>query len=1042
MRQYILFTAALMALIGSTVAVWATTTERDYELRGYVDPTLNSNLPMRIPLLGVNAELSQYTTDELSQHLTWMEQAHIHWVRQIFPWNEIEPNNNQFQWESWDTIVNTIDQHPNLRLVAVLMNSPQWSRNSKILTAPPNDPTIFADFARAFAERYKQQIDYYQIWDEPNLDDAWGNTEPRAADYLALLQAGYKAIHSADEGAIVITAALAPTTEYGPDNIADVLYLHDLYKLGARDFMDAVAAKPYGFDKPALDRTVDIDVLNFSRIVALREEMIRNDDGTKALWASHWGWNSLPDNWSGRDSIWGEVTEENRIQYTLTALDRAEREWPWLGGMILQHWQPADPTDDPQWGFALIDQQGEPTTLWNALANRPQPTTAQNGLFPPNNPFARYSGVWTFSDFGADIGWLKDSQLDFEFNGQDIALLLRRDNYIGYLYPTIDGKPANATAHDADGNAYVILTSGSLEPEKDLNLIGHNLGMGLHRLHVVADRGWDRWALAGYAVSSGNLAEPYNRQINISWFVVAAATASVVITGWKIPWKRAFAPASKLWQSLSDTGQFAISALTSVALMLGMLLTWGDSTPNLLRREHVQIILAIITAGIVYLQPQLIVTIVTIILLLIILYNRPVFGLYLTIFYAPFFLFPVELYRFAFPMAELTILITTSAWALRMLAAWGRIRQNAISNFTPPSIKSHLQSLHPLDYGVICWFALGFISLLWTAKPPQAITELRVFIIEPTLFYLILRTTLTDKRETIRLVDFMLLAGVVVAIIGLGLFLQGEGVITAEEGAGRLASVYGSPNNVGLFLGRCIPFALAYTITKTDPIRRIAAPIALSIMGIAALLTQSAGTIFVGIPAAIIAVFLARWGKHAWFAVVTLMSLATAILLFASRSARFARLFDFTSGTNFYRLRVWESAINIIHDYPITGIGLDQFLYMFRGRYILPDAWQEPNLSHPHNFILDFWVRLGIFGVIVFFAIQVAFWKTIKHLYAYYRAHNPLYFAMIAGVIGSMVNLLAHGLVDNSVFVQDLTYVFVLLLGVTAQLSNKGAIDD
>jgi hypothetical protein len=44
--------------------------------------------------------------------------------------------------------------------------------------------------------------------------------------------------------------------------------------------------------------------------------------------------------------------------------------------------------------------------------------------------------------------------------------------------------------------------------------------------------------------------------------------------------------------------------------------------------------------------------------------------------------------------------------------------------------------------------------------------------------------------------------------------------------------------------------------------------------------------------------------------------------------------------------------------------------------------------------------------------------------------------------MGSMVNVLAHGLVDNSVFVQDLAYIFVLLLGLAIQLSNTSAIDE
>src|SRR5262249_43407861 len=158
--------------------------------------------------------------------------------------------------------VSAVDKHPNLRLVAVLFESPAWARTPEAATdtpqTPPRDPADFAAFASAFASRYGQSIDHYQVWDEPNLTAAWGYLEPRPASYLALLQAAYTAIHSADDGAEVIAAALAPTIETGPKNISDTLFLHDLYTLGAKDYMDAVAGKPYGFDLPPLDRTVDM----------------------------------------------------------------------------------------------------------------------------------------------------------------------------------------------------------------------------------------------------------------------------------------------------------------------------------------------------------------------------------------------------------------------------------------------------------------------------------------------------------------------------------------------------------------------------------------------------------------------------------------------------------------------------------------------------------------------------------------------------------------------------------------------------------------
>jgi O-antigen ligase len=209
----------------------------------------------------------------------------------------------------------------------------------------------------------------------------------------------------------------------------------------------------------------------------------------------------------------------------------------------------------------------------------------------------------------------------------------------------------------------------------------------------------------------------------------------------------------------------------------------------------------------------------------------------------------------------------------------------------------------------------------------------------------------------------------------------------------------------------------------------------------AVLLSQSAGALLIGVPVAAAAVLLLALGRRGLIAVAGLVVVGGAGLAVALRSARFARILDFSEGTNFFRLRVWQSAVEMILDHPITGIGLDQFLYFYRGRYMLPDAWQEPNLSHPHNFLLDFWLRLGILGLLVFVWVQAAFWRQAVRLYKAVRIENglaggSLTFALVVGMIGSMVNLLAHGLVDNSVFVNDLAYVFMFLLALNANLST------
>ena len=79
----------------------------------------------------------------------------------------------------------------------------------------------------------------------------------------------------------------------------------------------------------------------------------------------------------------------------------------------------------------------------------------------------------------------------------------------------------------------------------------------------------------------------------------------------------------------------------------------------------------------------------------------------------------------------------------------------------------------------------------------------------------------------------------------------------------------------------------------------------------------------------------------------------------------------------------------MLRDHPVTGVGLDQFLYQYRGRYIQPAAWQQPDLSQPHNFLLDYWVRLGIFGLVVGVWLQVEFWRLAWSTQRALRAGRP-----------------------------------------------------
>jgi O-antigen ligase len=145
-------------------------------------------------------------------------------------------------------------------------------------------------------------------------------------------------------------------------------------------------------------------------------------------------------------------------------------------------------------------------------------------------------------------------------------------------------------------------------------------------------------------------------------------------------------------------------------------------------------------------------------------------------------------------------------------------------------------------------------------------------------------------------------------------------------------------------------------------------------------------------------------------------------------------MLDLSAGTGFFRLRLWQSAWAMLRDHPWLGVGLDNFLYQYRTRYILPDAWQEPNLSHPHNILLDFGTRLGVGGILVLLWLQYAFWQIAWRLYR--RQPEGEARLLSLGLMASMAAGLAHGLVDNAFFLVDLAFIFFLTLGITGKLAE------
>lgn len=316
---------------------------------------------------GVNVALEQYAeSDQRQAALQKLRAADFGWVRQRVDWRLLQPTAGHYEWTQMDQILADVGES-GLEFVAVLDGSPAWARAEEDLSptdnpfAPPRDYADFAGFGAAFARRYGEKVDFYQIWDEPNIAPHWGNRWVEPVAYARMLAAVAPAIRSADTDAVILLAALAPTVDRGHTAIDEAYYLQRLYAAGAAPYFDAAAAQPFGFGLSPDDPRSRVEILNFRRVGLLRRVMMAEGDGETPIWAVRYGWSRLP------NSLWQSVTPENQARYVAQVAGLAQG-WPWLAGLGWANDRPAAPQDDPQWGFALYTPDGLPLPLWETFA--------------------------------------------------------------------------------------------------------------------------------------------------------------------------------------------------------------------------------------------------------------------------------------------------------------------------------------------------------------------------------------------------------------------------------------------------------------------------------------------------------------------------------------------------------------------------------------------------------------------------------------------------------------------------------------------------
>ena len=277
----------------------------------------------------------------------------------------------------------------------------------------------------------------------------------------------------------------------------------------------------------------------------------------------------------------------------------------------------------------------------------------------------------------------------------------------------------------------------------------------------------------------------------------------------------------------------------------------------------------------------------------------------------------------------------------------------------------------------------------------------------------------------------------------------------------RLSGISGAPegfqpNQVGgtllwvlpLGLALCV-FGLRYFLKKKSQRKeKLVAWMVLlmtAFMGFVFILTQSRGS-YLGLGLSLVALsFFLVPRKWVWYLVplIGVMALAGIWIVFSqgSRSDRASSSSDGVQDTTFSleslqsREEIWSRALLAIEDYPITGMGMNNFRTVVRVLYPLYYIGDDFDIAHAHNEFLQAALDLGIPGLIAFLSLYIiTFWMAIKTWLHLRSRDADLKLYILIGLAGGLLAHLIYSMTDAVALGAKPGFIFWMLLGLITGL--------
>ena len=325
--------------------------------------------------------------------------------------------------------------------------------------------------------------------------------------------------------------------------------------------------------------------------------------------------------------------------------------------------------------------------------------------------------------------------------------------------------------------------------------------------------------------------------------------------------------------------------------------------------------------------------------------------------------------------------------------------------------------------GVLLLFAAS-LDTAFAPSPRAAAGIWKAYFLEPALAYLVIAWLVTGQARARLFLAGLAIAGVLLAASEWMAFVQalaGPGYDSVHPPKPFFLM---TPNAVALFLVPLDAVALALAAFSEDRLERLLAAAFVAVTVAAVLMCGSrGGELTLAAVVVTVAAFhplrLRLIGGAGVFA---------ALLIAASHSVRDRILVEFRpadpNNTVALRLPLWESTVRMLRAHPLFGGGLDGFKQSIQPYKV--SGFTEQAVNYPHQVVLTFWSETGLLGLLAFLWLLVQMARTAA---AGLRSEAWVRVLSI-GLLGALVAVVVHGLVDVPYFKNDLALEFWALLGI------------